>query len=68
MRRQPCCHAKVVVPVGLMAVVCGGSATSLNGTFSSAGIGGALCGGNTDHFTLCVTVFMHGAKCSAQNG
>jgi hypothetical protein len=60
IRRQPCCHARVVMPVGLIAVVCGGSASSLNATFSSAGMGGAFCGGNTAHFTVVVTGFMHG--------
>ena len=34
MRRHPSRHASVVIPVGEIDVVCGGSATSLNFTLS----------------------------------
>lgn len=61
MRRQPSLHAKVVIPVGLMAVVWIGSASSLKGMQSkvfvrcAATVRSADRGSHTAHGTVFIT-------------
>lgn len=68
MRRQPCFHASVVMPVGEIAVVWGGSASNWNLMPSSPFRFGsrismrwASFGWQTFHAVMCVAFSMHGA-------